>query len=63
MLGSMPGPVLNKYQELVGSKIPADLAKLIVGKGTANNYIRRGFDNVVFHRELSLGLPDRRNGR
>lgn len=63
VLGSMPGPVLNKYQELVGSKIPADLAKLIVGKGTANNYIRRGFDNVVFHRELSLGLPDKRNGR
>lgn len=56
ILGTMPEPALAKYQSLIGQKIPADLAKLITNKGTAATYIRRGYDNVVFRRELSLGI-------
>ena len=56
ILGTMTSPTLNRYQEMVGQKIPADLAKLVTGRNPNNNYIRRGFDNVVFHRELSLGI-------
>lgn len=56
ILGTMTPPTLKRYQEMVGQKIPADLAKLVTGRNPNNNYIRRGFDNVVFHRELSLGI-------
>lgn len=56
ILGTMTSPTLKRYQEMVGQKIPADLAKLVTGRNPNNNYIRRGFDNVVFHRELSLGI-------
>lgn len=62
VMGSMTVPTLNRYQEEIGQRIPADLAKLVSSKGTSNNYIRRGYDNVVFARSLSLGLPDGRKG-
>lgn len=64
VLGTMPVPSLEKYQREIGQKIPQELARLVTNRGTDATYIRRGFDNVVFKRELSLGIPGygRRNG-
>lgn len=56
IFGNMTFPAMKKYQELVGESLPADLVKLITGHMNDVNYIRRGFDNVVFRRDLSLGL-------
>lgn len=56
IFGNMTIPAVKKYQELVGESLPRDLVKLVTGKNSGNNYIRRGYDNVVFHRELSLGI-------
>lgn len=56
IFGSMTIPAVKKYQELVGESLPRDLVKLVTGRNINNNYIRRGYDNVVFHRELSLGI-------
>lgn len=62
IFGSMTAPTISRYQELIGQRIPADLARLISGKGNSNNYIRRGYDNVIFHRELSLGISSGQRG-
>ena len=59
ILGTMPDASLRRYQTEIGQTIPADLAKLITNKAMEATYIRRGFDNVVFRRELSLGLGKR----
>lgn len=63
ILGVMSPPTLEKYQQQIGQKIPADLGKLITNKAGEATYIRRGYDNVVFHRDLSLGTKKARNRR
>lgn len=59
IFGTLTDPMVDRYQELMGQKIPADLARLITTKGESLNYIRRGYDNVVFRRRLCLGLEKR----
>lgn len=56
VLGTMPKPSLDLYQERIGQKVPSDLSKLVTNAASQATYIRRGYDNVVFKRELSLGL-------
>lgn len=56
IFGNMSDTVVTSYQELLGQNIPPDLAGLITNKSESVGYIRRGFDNVVFHQDLSLGL-------
>ena len=56
ILGNMTENVVKSYQQKLGQEIPADLARLIVNKGDSICYIRRGFDNVVFRQDLSLGI-------
>ena len=63
ILGTMSESAVAEYQKLLGQEIPADLAKLVTNKAESNSYIRRGFDNVVFHRDLLLGLHGRREDR
>lgn len=58
ILGTMPEPSLARYQQEIGQTVPRDLSRLITNKANAPTYIRRGFDNVVFRRDLSLGLPN-----
>lgn len=55
IFGNMSASVCRAYQASLGLKIPGDLARLITTKSECAAYIRRGFDNVVFHRALSLG--------
>lgn len=56
IFGTMSDPALKLYQERIGQSIPSDLAKLITNRASEATFIRRGYDNVVFRRELSLGL-------
>lgn len=54
ILGNMSETIVQRYQTLLGQKIPADLSKLITDKSNAVCYIRRDFDNVVFRQDLKL---------
>lgn len=59
ILGNMSDNTVVRYQELLGQLIPPDLAGLVTNKSASVCYIRRDFDNVVFHQDLALGLPER----
>lgn len=54
IFGNMTEQVVERYQQILGQKIPADLAKLVTNRGNAICYIRRDFDNVVFSQDLRL---------
>lgn len=63
IFGNMSEGQVTAYQEAIGQKIPADLTRLITNKSESINYIRRGFDNIVFTRDLTLGVDmDARQG-
>lgn len=51
---TMSANEVKRYQEKLGEKIPADLLKLIETKSSERNYIRRGFDNIVFRTDLGI---------
>lgn len=57
IFGNMTEPQAEAYQKSVGQEIPADLVRLITSKSDAISYIRRGFDNIVFARDLTLCAP------
>lgn len=57
IFGNMTEPQAAEYQKSVGQEIPADLVRLITNKSDAISYIRRGFDNIVFTRDLTLCAP------
>ena len=59
ILGNMSDNTVVRYQKLLGQSIPPDLAGLVTNKSASVCYIRRDFDNVVFHQDLALGLPER----
>lgn len=59
ILGNMSDNTVVRYQKLLGQSIPPDLAGLVTNKSSSVCYIRRDFDNVVFHQDLALGLPER----
>lgn len=56
VLGCMTQNIVDAYQKRLGQSIPEDLVKLIVNKSPSLCYIRRGFDNVVFHQDLRVDL-------
>lgn len=60
ILGNMTENTVAQYQKQLGQEIPPDLTKLITNKSDQRCYIRRGFDNVVFRMELSLGTKNER---
>lgn len=63
IFGNMSDTLVASYQKLLGQNIPPDLAGLITNKSESVGYIRRGFDNVVFHQDLALGLTTRKARR
>ena len=63
IFGNMSENLVAKYQEKLGQDIPPDLASLITNKSETVGYIRREFDNVVFHQDLSLGMMNGKKGR
>lgn len=60
IFGTMTETQAKEYQESISQEIPADLQNLVTSKSDGVSYIRRGFDNIVFHRELILGAPSER---
>ena len=66
VFGTMTENTAKRYQEVLGQEIPADLENLITKKNPFTCYIRRDFDNVVFHQDLLLGLSGKgvlKNGK
>lgn len=57
IFGNMSDNIVEKYQKQLGQAIPKDLVALVTDKSEARTYIRRGFDNVVFHQDLQLDPP------
>lgn len=57
IFGNMSENIVKRYQEQLGQMIPKDLVSLVTDKSEARAYIRRGFDNVVFHQDLQLDPP------
>jgi hypothetical protein len=57
IFGNMSDNIVAKYQKQLGQAIPKDLVALVTDKSEARTYIRRGFDNVVFHQDLQLDPP------
>lgn len=58
IVGNMTDNLAKAYQVALGQSIPADLVNLITDKSDNIMYIRRGFDNVVFHLDLQLDPLD-----
>lgn len=56
VLGGMTDTGVVEYQAALGQEMPMDLVKSIVTRDPHVYYIHRGFDNVVFTADLSLGL-------
>lgn len=54
VFGNMSATVAERYQKMLGRDIPPDLIKLVTEKNDILCYIRRDFDNVVFHQDLQL---------
>lgn len=63
IVGNMTDNLARAYQTALGQAIPADLVNLITDKSDNIMYIRRGFDNVVFHLDLQLDPLDIRRRR
>lgn len=61
IFGNMTEGQAGDYQKAVNQDIPADLVRLITNRSESINYIRRGFDNIVFTRDLTLCAPGRTN--
>lgn len=59
----MTGQLVEKYQDVLKQQIPPDLSNLITKQTDDMNYIRRGFTNVVFNRDLQLFPTARRKKR
>lgn len=56
IFGNMTESFAAQYQKELGQEIPPDLSKLVTNRSETMSYIRRGVDNVVFRRDLLLGL-------
>ena len=56
IFGTMTPNLVEKYQEKLGQSIPPDLQQPLTGKSPDIGYIRRGFDNIIFRLDLSLGI-------
>ena len=58
ILSNMTDNLAQRYQQALGQSIPPDLMHLICSKSQNVMYIRRGYDNVVFHLDLQLNPVD-----
>jgi len=47
---------VNLYEEALKQEIPSSLKSLLVHKNPTQWYIRRGFDNLVFHNDVQVGI-------
>ena len=63
VLGTMTPTQVDDYQKSLGLTIPGDLGRLVSIKNENLAYLRRGYTNVVFEQDLSLGIPKVKGAR
>lgn len=63
IMGTMSPQQLAQYESVIGQKIPGDLKAQVAEKSPDMIYLRRGFTNVVFDQDLSLGMQKKRGLR
>lgn len=63
IMGTMTSNQVESYQKMLGQDIPGDLASLVETKDTNLAYLRRGYSNVVFAQDLSLGIEKTKGAR
>ena len=63
IMGTMSPQQLAQYESVIGQKIPGDLKAQVAEKSPDMIYLRRGFTNVVFDQDLSLGMKKKRGLR
>lgn len=63
IMGTMSATQVKDYQSSLGLTIPGDLSKLVSIKNERLAYLRRGYTNVVFEQDLSLGIAKQKGVR
>lgn len=63
IVGNMTDNLARDYQRALGQEVPKTLTDLVTDKSDNVMYIRRGYDNVVFHLDLQLDPLDLGRGR
>lgn len=56
ILGPMSESVLKKYEKQMAQEIPLALKGMLVQRSNVQYYLRRGFDNLVFSKDIQLGI-------
>ena len=55
-LGAMSDALVPVYEQKLAKRIPVDMTKVITRRGEGLTFLRRGTVNVVFKRDLALGV-------
>ena len=55
-LGAMSDALVPVYEKKLAKQIPVDMTKVITRRGEGLTFLRRGTVNVVFKRDLALGI-------
>lgn len=63
ILGTMSPTQVEDYQKSLGLTIPGDLGRLVSIKNENLAFLRRGYTNVVFEQDLSLGIEKKKGAR
>lgn len=63
ILGTMSPTQVEEYQKSLGLTIPGDLGRLVSIKNENLAFLRRGYTNVVFEQDLSLGIEKKKGAR
>lgn len=63
IMGTLTESQVDAYTKSLGQEIPGDLTKLVTTKDVNLAYLRRGYSNVVFAQDLSLGLEKVKGAR
>lgn len=63
ILGSMSDATVDRYQKMLHQEIPPDLERLLTAQDDGLCYLRRGHTNVVFVKDLPLGINPARAQR
>lgn len=63
IFGNMTSSSVDRYQKILGRQMPPGLVSNLTNKVIGTGYIRRGFDNVLFMMDISLGFKNKKKGK
>ncbi len=63
VMGPLTPLQLERYEKIMGQEIPGSLAQFVTWKRDGLTYLRRGYSNVVFDLDLTLGVKKTRRIR